>query len=92
MAKELRDNVLPQARLASNCARGSSNTEIAKSLETKGAHVTYGGMSLKPAIASTSSLIFKNITYKGFWFSNWVEKHKETSEGHASSAGVFISG
>ena len=79
-AKEFRDNILPKARLALNCVGGSSSTEIAKCLETKGVHVTYGGMSLKPVVASTSSLIFKDITYKGFWFSNWVEKHKGTSE------------
>ena len=79
-AKEFRDNILPKARLALNCVGGSSSTEIAKCLDTKGVHVTYGGMSLKPVVASTSSLIFKDITYKGFWFSNWVEKHKGTSE------------
>ena len=65
-AKEFRDNILPKARLALNCVGGSSSTEIAKCLETKGVHVTYGGMSLKPVVASTSSLIFKDITYKGF--------------------------
>ena len=80
MAKEFHDDILFKARLALNCVRGSINTEIAKCLEPKGAHVTYGGMSLKPVIASTSSLIFKDITYKGFWFSNWVEKNKGTSE------------
>ena len=77
MAKELLDNILPMPRLALNCVRGSRNNEIAKCLEHKGAHVTYGGMDLKPAIASTSSLIFKNITYQVFWFSNWVENKME---------------
>ena len=80
MAKEFRDNILFKARLALNCVRGSNNNEIAKCLEHKGAHVTYGGMGLKPAIASTSSLIFKDITYKGFWFSNCMEKNTGTSE------------
>jgi len=71
-AKEFRENSLPKARLALNCVGGSCSTEISKCLENRGVHVTYGGMSLKPVTASTSSLVFKDITFKGFWFGKWV--------------------
>ena len=78
-AKEFRDNLLPKARLALNCVGGSSSTELSKCLEKGGVHVTYGGMSLKPVTAATSSLIFKDITFRGFWMSRWVEEHTGTS-------------
>jgi trans-2-enoyl-CoA reductase len=79
-AKEFRDSSLPKARLALNCVGGSCSTEISKTLENRGVHVTYGGMSLKPVTASTSSLIFKDITYKGFWFGKWVEENAGTPQ------------
>ena len=79
-AKKFRDNILPKARLALNCVAGASSTEIAKCLGEKDVHVTYGGMRLKPVIASTSSLIFKDVAYKRFWFSKWVAKYKGTSK------------
>jgi len=77
-AKEFRDNIFPKARLALNCVGGESSTEISKCLERGGCHVTYGGMGLKPVTASTSSLIFRDLTYKGFWFGKWVVKHAGT--------------
>ena len=79
-AKEFRNGILPKARLALNCVGGSSSTEISKCLEDRGIHVTYGGMSLKPVTASTSSLIFRDIAYKGFWFGKWVTEHQGTTE------------
>ena len=79
-ANDFRNSSLPKARLALNCVGGSCSTEISKCLENRGVHVTYGGMSLKPVTASTSSLIFKDITFKGFWFSKWVEEHAGTPE------------
>ena len=51
--------MLPRAKLALNCVGGNSSTEILKCLGKKGFHVTYGGMSLKPVVGPTSSLIFK---------------------------------
>ena len=63
-----------------NCVGGTSSAEISKCLEHKGVHVTYGGMSLKPVMASTSSLIFKDITYRGFWLSKWIEKNSDSTQ------------
>lgn len=31
--------------------------------------MTYGGMSKKPLLIPTSALIFKDLTFKGFWWS-----------------------
>ena len=79
-AKEFRDNIIPKAKLALNCVGGSSSTEISKCLGSRGVHVTYGGMSLKPVTAATSALIFKDISFKGFWMSRWASEHAGTSE------------
>jgi len=79
-AKDFQNKTLPKARLALNCVGGTSSAEISKCLEHKGVHVTYGGMSLKPVLASTSSLIFKNITYRGFWLSKWIEENSDSTQ------------
>ena len=57
--KDFREGRLPKARLALNCVGGQSSTELVQTLCKRGVHVTYGGMSLKPVITSTSALIFK---------------------------------
>lgn len=44
--------------------------------------VYLGGMSKKPAECPTSSLIFKNITMRGFWMSNW---YAEGGSGNADA-------
>lgn len=40
-----------------------------------GQYVTYGAMSRKPLSLPASLLIFKNISFHGFWVSKWSEKH-----------------
>ena len=42
--------------------------------------MTYGGMSLKPVIAPTSALIFKDISIRGFWMTQWIEDNFENPE------------
>jgi len=69
------------AKLALNCVGGSSSTEISKCLGAGGVHVTYGGMSLKPVTAATSGLIFKDISFRGFWMTRWARANgRGTSE------------
>lgn len=66
---------IPKPKLALNCVGGTSATEIARSLDRGGVHVTYGGMSRKPVQIPTSLFIFRNIQLRGFWLSRWVEEH-----------------
>lgn len=45
-----------------------------------GCVVTYGGMSMQPVSVPTALLIFKDISFKGFWLSGrlvavWKGKH-----------------
>lgn len=60
---------LPAPKLALNCIGGSSAAAIAKVLQAGGMHVTYGAMSMQPLAPPTALLIFKDITFKGFWIS-----------------------
>lgn len=65
---------LPAPKLALNCVGGKSSLELAKALGKKGVHVTYGGMSKEAVAVGTGSLIFHDITLKGFWLSEWVKQ------------------
>ncbi|QQP41108.1 putative trans-2-enoyl-CoA reductase_ mitochondrial, partial [Caligus rogercresseyi] len=73
---------ISKAKLAFNCVGGASSTEIGKCLEFRGKHITYGGMSMKPVTAATSSLIFKDISFHGFWLSRWFEEHSAEEASH----------
>jgi mitochondrial enoyl-[acyl-carrier protein] reductase / trans-2-enoyl-CoA reductase len=62
-------------RLALNCVGGKSLTSLVRLLAPSSTVVTYGGMSKEPSLVSTSSLIFQDISYRGFWISKWKETH-----------------
>merc|ERR1712137_57993 len=63
---------LPKPKLAINSVGGSSATNIAKRLGQDGCMVTIGGMSRKPVLVPTGALIFKNLTFEGFWMTRWI--------------------
>lgn len=73
MAKVLGD--LPKPVLALNGVGGQSATDLTRLLGNNGTLVTYGGMSKHGVTALTSSLIFKNITLRGFWLTQWTATH-----------------
>jgi len=67
--QDLKEAGLPEPVLGLNCVGGSAATTVAKLLREGGTMLTYGGMSMKPVQLPTSLLIFKDITFKGFWLS-----------------------
>ncbi|ODV61097.1 enoyl-[acyl-carrier-protein] reductase [Ascoidea rubescens DSM 1968] len=67
LVKDVKENNTGKVKLGLNCVGGESCIPLIKTLDENGYLVTYGGMSKKPVILSTSSLIFKNLTSKGFW-------------------------
>ena len=79
-AKEFRENKLPKPKLALNCVGGESSLEILRTLDHKGVHVTYGGMSMKPVTVPTATLIFKDISVRGFWMSQWIKENFENPD------------
>lgn len=40
-----------------------------------GQYVTYGAMARAPLSLPASMLIFKNISFHGFWMSRWTDEH-----------------
>lgn len=71
---------LKKPRLGLNCVGGKNCTEMIRHLDDKAALVTYGGMSREPVVAPTAALIFKDISFHGFWMTRW------TRENHSSTA------
>lgn len=63
-----------EIKLGFNAVGGICAMEIAKSLAPKGCLVTYGAMGLQPLEIPNGLLIFKNISFQGFWLSQW---HKQ---------------
>ncbi|XP_037944699.1 enoyl-[acyl-carrier-protein] reductase, mitochondrial [Teleopsis dalmanni] len=78
--KIFKDGVLPKPRLALNCVGGKSATEVSRQLADKGTMVTYGGMSREPVIAATAALIFKDISFRGFWMTRWTKENLDAPE------------
>lgn len=66
-----KSGVLSKPKLAFNCVGGKSSTELLRHLDEKGVMVTYGAMSREPVTAPNAALIFKDISFKGFWMSRW---------------------
>jgi len=59
--------------LALNSVGGESALHVANALAKNGTHVTYGAMSLHPVRVPNGLLIFKNLTFRGFWVTHWYE-------------------
>ncbi|KAI8880460.1 NAD(P)-binding protein [Backusella circina FSU 941] len=63
--------------LGLNCVGGKSATDMARYLGNNGQYVTYGAMSRAPLSLPASLLIFKNISFHGFWVSKWSDIHSK---------------
>jgi trans-2-enoyl-CoA reductase len=73
-----RNGTLPWVRNKKNTCHLNSflNFFFSKNSEN-GQYVTYGAMSRKPLSLPASLLIFKNISFHGFWVSKWCDKHSQ---------------
>lgn len=67
-------------RLGLNCVGGSLVNSMAKHLAPDSHMVTYGAMSKQPVQLPTGLLIFKNISFDGFWVSRWSERNPEEKD------------
>jgi len=71
-AEELGDAVRSwpygRPKLGMDCVGGETTLEVAKVLAKDAVLVVYGGMSRQPLQIPPGSLIFDNITVKGFWY------------------------
>lgn len=82
MSRDIKDQIKEwthggreQIKVGLNCVGGKAATALAKFLAPGATMVTYGAMSKQPLILPASLLIFKDITFKGFWVSKWSDKH-----------------
>lgn len=64
-------------RLALNCVGGKAATALAKHLVPYSRFVTYGAMAKQPLILPAGMLIFSNISFEGFWVSQWSNKNPQ---------------
>jgi trans-2-enoyl-CoA reductase len=67
-------------RLALNCVGGKNATALAKTLAPDSRMVTYGAMSKQPVALPSGLLIFKNLSFDGFWVSRWGDKNPQLKE------------
>ncbi|TKX20219.1 enoyl-(acyl carrier protein) reductase-like protein 5 [Elsinoe australis] len=75
--KEWTNGGREKVRLGLNCVGGKLVNNMAKTLAPHAHMVTYGGMSKQPVTLPTAMLIFKNISFDGFWVSKWSEEQPE---------------
>lgn len=59
------------ARLGLNAVGGESALRVASALGDGGIHVTYGAMGRQPVRVPNGLLIFRDISFRGFWVSRW---------------------
>ncbi|KAJ8687280.1 hypothetical protein QAD02_023074 [Eretmocerus hayati] len=71
---------LPRPQLALNCVCGKNAVEVQRHLGNNGIMVTYGAMSREPLSVPASSLIFKNLAFKGFWMTAWSNQNADNPE------------
>jgi trans-2-enoyl-CoA reductase len=60
---------IPRPRHFLNCVGGEQIMHVANMMQEGGTIVTYGGMSLKPAMIPSDALIYKDLKAIGFWLS-----------------------
>lgn len=84
MGREIKDRIKEwtrggreEIRVGLNCVGGKNATALAKFLSPGGTMVTYGAMSKQPLSLPASLLIFKDITFNGFWVSKWSDRHPD---------------
>jgi len=67
-------------KLGLNCVGGRIVNDMAKLMAEDSHFVTYGGMSKKPVNLPTAMLIFKNITFYGFWLTKWSKANPKEKQ------------
>ncbi len=86
-------SVLPQLNgarpvLASNCVGGDSALRLMDMLAPQGTMITFGAMSKKSIKVPNGWLIFKDITLKGLWCTQWL-KRATRAEAEAAYASLL---
>ncbi|KAJ8385912.1 hypothetical protein AAFF_G00178740 [Aldrovandia affinis] len=83
---------VPKPKLGLNCVGGQSGGHLLSHLDNWATLVTYGGMSKKPLQIPAKSLIFKDITLRGFWMTQWKRNNREDLTHLVSMVNVLLHG
>jgi len=79
-------------KLALNCVGGKMILQMVAGLAHQGVLVSYGAMSMAPMMVPTGPLIFKDVSLRGFWLTEWKRQNpKEQEEMYRTVAEYFIS-
>lgn len=70
---DLREIKTPRPKLALNAVGGPSALNLANGLVDGGTLVTYGAMGRQPLKIPNGLLIFRNLSFLGFWLRKWKE-------------------
>ncbi len=81
-------------KLASNCVGGDSATRLMDMLAPNGTMVTFGAMSKKSIKVPNGFLIFKNVSLRGLWCTQWVKNatHEEITKAYMDLADIMAAG
>lgn len=63
-------------KLGLNSLGGREAHLLSKCVQPGGSVITYGNMNNKPLSLSAGSLIFRDLSFRGFWLSKWAETHR----------------
>jgi len=61
-------------RLGLNAVGGRSAHALAGGVDEHGTVVTYGAVSREPLHIGNAHLIFRNLTFRGFWMTDWYRR------------------
>ncbi len=80
--------------LASNCVGGDSATRLMDMLAPNGTMVTFGAMSKKSIKVPNGFLIFKNVSLRGLWCTQWVKNasREEIVKAYMDLADIMAAG
>ncbi|MEM6938889.1 MAG: zinc-dependent alcohol dehydrogenase family protein [Pseudomonadota bacterium] len=74
LAERVKAETGAKMRLAIDAVAGSTAERLAATLERGGTLVNYGGMSNEPVSLNPGTLIFSDVTVRGFWLVTWMNK------------------
>ncbi len=60
--------------LGLNCVGGESALRVSNALAHGGTLVTYGAMARQPVRMPAGLLVFKDLTFRGFWITQWMQR------------------
>lgn len=63
-----------------NCVGGKATSDLLRVLDKSATLVTYGGMSKQPVTVPTAEFIFRDLTCRGFWMTQWKAENVTGSE------------